>query len=156
MRVPEVPLTASGALSSEPMTAVRSGLPSQKRIAARTLGSMEPFPNWPLVGVRAGLGDGEVGEAPLVLRAEVDGDAVDGGEQHELVGVAVLAEQRRRHVLVDDGGDPLVATKIIGVAYHGDAAPAARDDDELVVEEVQDRVPTPRCALGAGSRRRGR
>jgi len=122
------------------MTAVRSGLPSQKRIAARTLGSMDPFPNCPSSAYARAWATVRSARVPLVLLAEVDGDAVDGGEQHELVGVAVLAEQRRRHVLVDDGGDPLVATKIIGVAYHGDAAPAARDDDELVVEEVQDRV----------------
>ena len=63
---------------------------------------------------------------------------VDGGQQDERVGVAVLGEQLAAHVLVDDGGDALVGPLVPIVAHHGDAAPTAGDDDELVIKEVQD------------------
>ena len=65
---------------------------------------------------------------------------VDGGEKDEHVGVAVLAEKRAGHVLVDDRRNALVAAVVVGVTYHGDATAAAGDDDELVVEQVEDRV----------------
>ena len=47
MRVPESPAMASAALSSDPMTQVRPGRLSAKRMPAMTLGSMEPLPNCP-------------------------------------------------------------------------------------------------------------
>lgn len=47
MRVPESPAMASAAFSRDPMTQVRPGRLSAKRMPAMTLGSMEPLPNCP-------------------------------------------------------------------------------------------------------------
>ena len=113
---------ASAAFSREPMMQVRPGRDSANLMPAMTLGSMEPLPN----------------EVLLVGLAEVDGNVVDGGEEDEGVGVAVLGEELAAHVLVDDGRDALVGALVGVVADDGDAAATAGDDDELVVEEVQD------------------
>ena len=93
-----------------------------------------------LVGQALGLVGGDVLELLLVGLAEVDGDVLDGGQQEQDVGVAVLGQQLAAQVLVDDGGDALVATLVLVVADDGDAAAAAGDDDELVVEQVEDGV----------------
>ena len=47
IRVPESPAMASAAFSRDPMTQVRPGRLSAKRMPAMTLGSMEPLPNCP-------------------------------------------------------------------------------------------------------------
>ena len=93
-----------------------------------------------LVGQALGLVGGDVLELLLVGLAEVDGDVLDGGQQEQDVGVAVLGQQLAAQVLVDDGGDALVATLVLVVADDGDAAATAGDDDELVVEQVEDGV----------------
>ena len=93
-----------------------------------------------LVGQALGLVGGDVLELLLVGLAEVDGDVLDGGQQEQDVGVAVLGQQLAAQVLVDDGGNALVATLVLVVADDGDAAAAAGDDDELVVEQVEDGV----------------
>ncbi len=93
-----------------------------------------------LVGQALGLVGGEVLELLLVGLAEVDGDMLDGGQQEQDVGVAILGQQLAAQVLVDDGGNALVATLVLVVADDGDAAATAGDDDELVVEQVEDGV----------------
>ena len=93
-----------------------------------------------LVGQALGLVGGEVLELLLVGLAKVDGDVLDGGQQKQDVGVAVLGQQLAAQVLVDDGGNALVAALVLVVADDGDAAAAAGDDDELVVEQVEDGV----------------
>ena len=65
---------------------------------------------------------------------------LDGREQEQDVGGAVLGEQLSAQVLVDDGGHALVAALVRVVAHDGDSAAAAGDDDELVVEQVEDGV----------------
>ena len=65
---------------------------------------------------------------------------LDGGQQEQNVGGAVLGEELAAHVLVDDGGNALVAALVVVVADDGNAAATAGDDDELVVEEVEDGV----------------
>ena len=93
-----------------------------------------------LVGQALGLVGGEVLELLLVGLAEVDGDVLNGGQQKQDVGVAVLGQQLAAQVLVDDGGNALVAALVLVVADDGDAAATAGDDDELVVEQVEDGV----------------
>ena len=46
-RVPLVPAIICGVFAKAPITAKRPGLDSAKRMAASTLGPMEPAPNWP-------------------------------------------------------------------------------------------------------------
>ena len=65
---------------------------------------------------------------------------LNGGQQEQNVGVAVLGQQLAAQVLVDDGGNALVAALVLVVADDGDAAATAGDDDELVVEQVEDGV----------------
>ena len=93
-----------------------------------------------LVGQALGLVGGELLELLLVGLAEVDGHVLDGREQEQDVGGAVLGEQLAAQVLVDDGGHALVAALVRVVAHDGDSAAAAGDDDELVVEQVEDGV----------------
>lgn len=93
-----------------------------------------------LVGQALGLVGGEVLELLLVGLAKVNGDMLNGGQQEQNVGVAVLGQQLAAQVLVDDGGNALVAALVLVVADDGDAAATAGDDDELVVEQVEDGV----------------
>ena len=62
-----------------------------------------------LVGQALGLVGGEVLELLLVGLAKVDGDMLNGSQQEQNVGVAVLGQQLTAQVLVDDGGNSLVA-----------------------------------------------
>lgn len=93
-----------------------------------------------LVGEFLGLVGGELLELLLVGLAKVDGHVLDGGQQEQNVGGAVLSKQLATHVLVNNRGDALVAALVLVVANHGDAAATAGDDDELVVEQVQDGI----------------
>ncbi len=65
---------------------------------------------------------------------------LNGGQQEQNVGIAVLGQQLAAQVLVDDSGNALVAALVLVVADDGDAAATAGDDDELVVEQVEDGV----------------
>lgn len=93
-----------------------------------------------LVGELLGLVGGELLELLLVGLAEVDSHVLNGSQQEQDVGGAVLSKQLATHVLVDNRGDALVATLVLIVADHGDAAATAGDNDELVVEQVQDGI----------------
>ena len=126
MTVPKPPSTASVMWSSEVMT-LRGPPPSTNRVAASTLGPMEPDANWPSAACAAHLGEGDAAEVALPRGAPVDGGVVDVGGDDEHVGVEGAGEQGGREVLVDDGLDP--ADAAVRVADDGDAAPAGGDDD---------------------------
>ena len=130
----------SAALSRAPMMQVRPLRERANLMAARTLGSMEPPCRTGPRRRALGLVGGEVLELLLVGLAEVDGDMLNGGQQEQNVGVAVLGQQLAARVLVDDGRNALVAALVLVVADDGDAAATAGDDDELVVEQVEDGV----------------
>lgn len=83
----------SAALSKAPMMQVRPLRERANLMAARTLGSMEPLAELALVGQALGLVGGDVLELLLVGLAEVDGDMLNGGQQEQDVGVAVLGQQ---------------------------------------------------------------
>ena len=72
-----------------------------------------------LVSELLGLVGGELLELLLIGLAEVDGDVLDGGQEEQDVGGAVLSEELATHVLVDDGGDALVAALVLVVADDG-------------------------------------
>ncbi len=65
---------------------------------------------------------------------------LDGGQEEQDVGGAVLSEELATHVLVDDGGDALVAALVLVIADDGDTTATAGDDDKLVVEQVENGV----------------
>ena len=83
---------------------------------------------------------GDVVKLTLVWPAEVHGNVVDSGQEHEHVGLAVLGEELAAHVLVDDCRDALVGALVAVVPDHRDATTTTCDDDEVVVEEVENRL----------------
>ena len=74
----------------------------------------------------------------LVGRAELERHLLDGGRDHQQLGVDRRREQRAREVLVDHRGDTDEVP--VGVDDDGDAAAAGRDDHEAALDQPPDRI----------------
>ncbi len=132
MTVPKLPSTASVMWVREVMT-LRGPPPATNRVAASTLGPIDPDANWPSAAYAAQLGEGDPAELALLRGAPVDRGVVDVGGDDEHVGLEGAGEQGGGEVLVDDGLD--AAEPAVGLAHHGDAAAAGRDDDVAGLEQ---------------------
>ncbi len=136
MRVPVSPPIAR---SSAAGVVMRTSWPprSRKRIAASTLGPMDPLGNSPASRYAARLVDRHPIDPALVRLAEVDRDALHAGRQHQERDVQTGREQGRRPILVDDRLDAAV---LAGRGLDdGDATAADGDDDVAGVDEGTDR-----------------
>ena len=87
-----------------------------------------------LLNILAGLLQGDAVEILLVGLAEVDGHLVDGGENHQHVGLDVESQLGACAVLVDHGCHALIVSGAI--LHHGDAATTHGDNYCVQVDEL--------------------
>ena len=62
---------------------------------------------------------------------------INGRQKYQGICLAILSQKLAAHILVNDRSNALIRALVGVVSYNGNSAAAARDNDELVVQKIQ-------------------